>query len=358
MDLTSIGWTTKLNHALTSLNNPELKAARIFSEDRGSYNLMTQAGEYVGKVSGNYLYQAHTKSDFPAVGDWVAVTYDSHSDNAIIHSILPRQSHISRKVSGESFQEQVIAANIQTVFIVTGLDHNYNLRRIERYITLAWNGGAQPVVILNKSDLMSDEQKEGIKLEVSDIALGVPVHFICSTQRIGIEAISSYLQEGQTIALLGSSGVGKSTLTNFLLDTDEQKIQETREDDSRGRHTTTRRQLFVLPNGALLMDTPGMRELQVWSDEGQHISGFEDIESLQQDCRFRNCTHTNEAGCAVQKAIDNKELSYSRLKNYIKMQREQTYLESKQNEQAWDSRLKDRQHGKLRHAVLHRNRCK
>lgn len=352
MDLFTFGFDIIFQQAFENLQRTDLLPARVVSEDRGSYLLMTTIGEVRGKVSGAYFYIAKTRSDLPAVGDWVAVQVGSSDSIALIHALLPRKNLLSRKMAGENTEEQPLAANIDYAFIISGLDNNFNLRRLERYITLAWNSGAEPVIILNKIDLILDETKlDNIKNELKEITYGVPVHFISSINNQGLEALNNYFLNHKTVALLGSSGVGKSTLTNQLLGENLQKIATTRESDSKGRHTTTRRQLFLLPTGGMLIDTPGMRELQLWLDASVVDTSFSDIANLALNCHFRDCTHMYETGCAVQEAIAKNLLSEDRLTNYLKMQREAKYLAKKQREVSWDTRLEDRKFGKRCHEV-------
>lgn len=353
MNLEILGWNDYFSKAFDALAEPLWIPARILSVDRNSYHLGGNFGETIGKVSGRFLYSTDDQTNMPAVGDWVAISLSNKDDIAIINKILPRITRIVRKAAGITTEAQVIAANIDTVFIITGLDDNFNLRRIERYIALIKNSGAQPVVILNKSDLIDSEAAlYDIRLSIEAIALGVSTHFISLLNNQGLTELSSYFAPGKTVTLLGSSGVGKSTLTNYFLGTEQQRVVETRAKDSRGRHTTTRRQLFLLPNGGMLIDTPGMRELQLWIDDKNSDSGFCDIDTLKENCRFSDCTHSAEPGCAIQDAIAQGEIGSERLTNYNKMKRELKYLEKRQKETAWDTRLADRKFGKLRHTVL------
>jgi ribosome biogenesis GTPase / thiamine phosphate phosphatase len=353
MDLKLLGWNDTFAQALETLSQPSWVPARILSVDRSSYNLGGEFGEIIGKISGRYRYEAYDQSNLPAVGDWVAVTSTNKDDFAIIHELLPRLTCISRKAAGITTEAQIIAANIDTVFIVTGLDNNFNLRRIERYIAVIKNSGAQPVIILNKADLINNiDTINEIRQSIESIALDVPIHFISVLKNNGLSELLTYFINGITVSLVGSSGVGKSTLTNYFLGSEKQRIVETREDDSRGRHTTTRRQLFLLPSGGMLIDTPGMRELQLWVENGDIDLGFNDIDSLKLSCRFNDCTHNHEPGCAVQKAIAEGSINPKRLANFNKMKRELNYLERRQKETGWDTRLADKKHGKLRHSVL------
>ncbi|HEY9764271.1 MAG TPA: ribosome small subunit-dependent GTPase A, partial [Trichocoleus sp.] len=292
-------------------------AARVALEYRGTYRLYTEYGELPAVLLGQFRHQVQDMEAYPAVGDWVVVRLHDGASHATIHQVLPRQSQFVRKAAGARTEAQVVAANVDTVFLVSGLDRDFNLRRIERSLVLAWESGANPVIVLNKADGCGD--LEGVVETVTDIAPGVSVIPISALTGHGVEALATYLQSGQTVALIGSSGVGKSTLTNFLLGTTVQATQAVRADDQRGRHTTTSRHLLRLPSGALLIDTPGMRELQLWSGSDGLEATFSDIDALAEQCRFRDCQHGQEPGCAVQAAIASGELDFSRLSSYQKL---------------------------------------
>lgn len=310
--------------------------ARVALEYRGAYRLLTQFGEVPAVLSGQFRHQAQTPEDYPAVGDWVAVRLHDEASHATIDQVLPRRSQFARKMAGAKTAGQVVAANVDTVFLVSGLDHDFNLRRIERSLVLAWESLASPVIVLNKADCCAD--LETALADVASVAPGVPVVPISALSGSGLEPLAAYLQPGQTVALIGSSGVGKSTLTNALLGASVQATQAVRASDQRGRHTTTHRHLLPLPSGAMLIDTPGMRELQLWSTPegaGSLASGMEatfaDVEALAEQCRFRNCRHQGEPGCAVQGAIALGDLDAARLRSYHKLQKEQRCLEERQD---------------------------
>lgn len=277
-------------------------------------------------VSGKLSYAASAAADYPVVGDWVLVDRaDDSSGSAIIRVILNRKSCFERKAAGTGYERQVIAANIDTVFICMSLNKDYNLRRAERYLSIAWDSGAVPVFVLTKADLCEDIKAK--LAELQSVAFGVDVVVTSSLSADGYDSIIKYLQRGKTIAFIGSSGVGKSTMVNRLMGAEVLVTSEIREDDSHGRHATTHRQLLVLPGGGVVIDTPGMREIQI---AGADLSkAFADIEEYAQDCHFRDCRHDSEPKCAVRKAIEDGLLSNKRFENYKKLQNEMVFLDRK-----------------------------
>ena len=298
--------------------------ARVSTVYKNGYKVYTKAEEVRAKVSGNL----RQNGELPAVGDWVAISKDDIG-STVIHAILPRKNKFSRKGAGNVTEEQIIVTNIDTVFIVTSLNKDFNLRRIERYIAIANESKIEPVVVLSKLDLCKDVEQKII--DVQEIAPNTNVVAISSIENKGIDKLSPYLKDGKTVTLLGSSGVGKSTLINILEGYERQNVGEIRAKDSRGRHVTTEREMILLENGGLIIDNPGMRELQLWDAEEGLIDLFSDIVELEMQCKFSDCLHESEPGCAVKKAIKEGTLSNKRLESYRKLQREIQAVERKKN---------------------------
>ena len=299
-------------------------AGRILSQEKGVYRLVCEGGEQLAEVSGRLRYKANSPSDFPAVGDFVVIDCNLQQGHTVIHAVLPRKSLFIRKAPGADCTEQVVAANIDTVFICMSLNQDFNLRRLERYLALAWDSGASPVVVLTKADLCPDH---GLFLrQVESVAFGVDILLCSALEQDGYKKLLPYIGAGKTVALIGSSGVGKSTLINRLLGEERLDTNGLRR-DGRGRHTTTRRELFLLKEGGMVIDTPGMRELGLWESEGGLDKSFSDIEALAAGCRFHDCSHTTEPGCAVQAAIAQGRLSKERWQSYRKLKTESRYVE-------------------------------
>jgi len=335
--LRELGWDTFFINAYQPLAAPGVIPARIIGQERNIYRVLHPRGEFLATISGRALYREMPGDIRPTVGDWVIVRDPAAGSDTVIEGILPRKTAISRQVAGGRDRyaggitnEQVVAANVDTVFIVSSLDNerNASARRIERYLALVWSAGASPVIVCNKVDLCPD--LPSYLGEIEQIALGVPMVNISATQRIRMETMAAYLTPGKTAVFLGVSGVGKSSIINALLDEERIKTGEVRAGDARGRHTTTRRELFLLPGGGMVIDTPGMREIQVWGDADAIDGAFPDIEQLAMSCRFRDCTHREEPGCAVREAILAGTLDEHRLQNYRKLQRETSYLAARQ----------------------------
>nr|WP_235846831.1 ribosome small subunit-dependent GTPase A [Neobacillus soli] len=306
---------------------------RVALEHKRMYRVWTEQGELLCEVSGRLSYNAFNREDFPAVGDWVSIKPRPAEGKGTILAVMPRKSKFSRKSAGGTAEEQIVAANVDTVFLVNSLNEDLNLRRIERYLLLTWESGANPVIILSKADLCQDINAS--LAEVEAIAFGgVPVIPISSETMSGLEDLEPFLQPGKTIALLGSSGVGKSTLTNRLLGVEKQFVQEIRLADDKGRHTTTHREMILLPNGCILIDTPGMRELQLWESSDGLTETFSEIEELAAGCRYRDCQHRDEPDCAVVKAIEAGLVAAERLTSYNKLQKELAFIERKADKRA------------------------
>lgn len=323
MTLADFGWNDFFAGAFAQHAAAGLEPARVVCELRRKfYAVQTASGETLAECGGGFFHHARTPDQFPAVGDWVAVRQRPGESRADLHALLPRRNKFSRRAAGSEEIEQIVAANIDTVFLVSGLDRNFNPKRIQRFLVAAKESGAEAVVILNKADLCDAPEK--VRAEVEVLVPGVPVFITSTTTRKGLKALATaYVRRGQTLAFIGSSGVGKSSLINSLLRDDALPIGEVREKDSKGRHTTTRRELVVTPSGALVIDTPGMRELQLWGiDEGVD-DAFAEIKALAVQCRFSDCTHGNEPGCAVRAAIERGELPRARYESYRKLKQEQ-----------------------------------
>ena len=300
---------------------PERTMGRITLREKGRYRIRTSMGEQNALVSGKFQFDAQSPSDYPAVGDYVMASC-ADPDTAVIHQVLPRKSLFVRKAAGTSKTEQVVAANIDTVFLCMSLNNDFNLRRLERYLSVAWESGADPVVVLTKADLCADLPQK--QREVEAIAMGVDILTTSAMESDGYRQIMPYITQGRTVAFVGSSGVGKSTLINRLLGEERLATDGLRNDD-KGHHTTTHRELLFLPNGAMVIDTPGMRELGMWDAASGVEQTFGDIEELAARCRFRNCSHSGEPGCAVRAALESGHLDARRWLSYQKLKNENSY---------------------------------
>jgi len=327
--LSELGWSEADASRFAPFAAEGLVPARVVAGHTRFLRVLSAAGESLAEPSGSLKHEASGRDELPTVGDWVALRPREGQDRDVIQAVLPRRTAFVRRAAGVRAVAQVLAANVDTVFLVMGLDGDFNPRRLERALVLAWESGAEPVVLLNKADVASD--LEARRAEIEQVALGVPVCVVSAKHGQGLEAIAPWLLPGRTVALLGSSGVGKSTLVNRLLGHEKQRTHEVRESDQRGRHTTTHRELIELPGGALLIDTPGLRELQLWSDGSGLEAAFEDIAELATACRFTDCGHGSEPGCAVRAAVEERRLDPARLASYLKLQAELRALEIRED---------------------------
>lgn len=314
------GWNDSLDSTLNQTNSvqPDLLPARVLTQERGLYRIVTALGEATARIAGRLRYTACDASELPVVGDWVRATVSPAGGEATIHAVLPRRSALSRMAVGRPTEAQVLAANVDTVLLVCALNQELNLRRIERYLTSVWESGAAPALVLNKTDLCPDLGE--VLRDVEAVAPGVPVHAVSALHDENTHTLRGYLDGQRTVVLVGSSGVGKSTLTNALLGEAIQAVQQVREGDDKGRHTTTRRDLILAPGGGCLIDTPGLRELALW--DGDEGAAFPELRALSKECRFNDCRHEREPGCAIRSAIDHGDLDPARYTSYQKLRRE------------------------------------
>jgi ribosome biogenesis GTPase len=319
-ELENLGYDPFLARAFLSAAGKERFPTRVSVQFRKKFTLLGEGGAVEGKVTGRFHHDATGEADYPAVGDWVVTESIDREESCLIHEILPRRGVISRKMAGDRAREQIVAANVNTLFIVTGLDGDYNVPRIERYLTLATISGADPVVLLNKSDLVDDVDHR--VAEVKQVAGGAPVYAMSALEGKGADIVLDHLGRGVTGVLVGSSGAGKSTLINCLLGEEVQPVHEVHRKTDRGVHTTTRREMILLDDRGILIDTPGLREVHLWADETLVSKSFEDLEALADQCRFRDCRHETEPGCAVIEAIESGSMERRRLENYRKLQAE------------------------------------
>jgi ribosome biogenesis GTPase len=343
MRLPELGWNEGFARHFEPWGvKPDVLPGRVAIEFNHIYRIYTDGDELEAVAAGRLKHHAASRSELPAVGDWVAVRKRPGHGRGSIQAVLPRRSRFSRKVAGNVTEEQVVAANVDVVFLVMALDHDFSVRRLERYMLLARESGASPVILLTKPDLCDD-----VPARVADVvvvARDLPVHVLSPKTNEGVDQVAAHLTTGRTGALLGSSGVGKSTIINRLVGHDLRKTREVREQDSKGRHTTMHRELVKLPGGGLIIDTPGMRELQLW-DVGDAVrETFDDIESLAAGCHFTDCRHSDEPRCAVKAAVDDGRLPAARLVSYLKLQDELAFLARQQEERA---QLEDKRKGRI-----------
>ncbi len=342
--LETYGWSETLRQSFEPFAAEGLSPGRVIIHQRGPYRIVTEDGEMPAEMSGRFVRDAEM-GGFPAAGDWVAVSVRLPERAATIHGVLPRRTAFIRKAAGRGRVAQVVAANVDIAFLALSLNDDLNPRRLERYLAAAHESGAEPQIVLTKADLAPDAARiaSGIRAVVGD----APVHLVSSREGTGLEAIRAAIRPGMTAVLLGSSGVGKSTLVNALVGAERMATRDIREDDDKGRHTTTHRELVLLPGGGLLLDTPGMRELALWDAEAGVAQTFEDIEELETQCRFSNCRHESEPGCAINAALESGALDAARLESYRKLTAELAHEARKEDPAAraahrkmWISRKK------------------
>lgn len=343
ISLADLGFDSWFENKLAELDPSENQLARVTIVNRDRYMVRGLKNEVPAELAGKFLFTVDSSLNFPAVGDWVFVQYYDNGTQAIIHDLFPRKTLIKRKVAGNKIEFQLIASNIDVGFIFQSLDFDFNIRRLERYLVMIHEAGIVPIILLSKSDLVTQEELEQRLLDIKTNFTSIPVIVFSNTDGSGLKDIRQNLESGKTYCLLGSSGVGKTTLLNFLFGENRFKTKTIRESDGKGRHATSRRQLILLEGGSLIIDTPGMRELgNIGAGSGIEAS-FADIRNLAERCQFRNCTHTNEAGCAVLSAVENGELDLKRFQSFTKLRRE-----SEHNEMSYlEKRRKDKKFGKM-----------
>lgn len=349
--LRSYGWSHHFAEHLAALGRPTLQPGRVVETQRGLVRLETESGPLGAKLSGRGRYLAADAAALPVVGDWVAFELQAPGQPVRVEEILPRRTRLSRKAAGARAVEQVVAANVDLVLLVMGLDGDYNLRRLERLLAMAEESGARAAVVLNKADLCPDLEAQLAAARA--LCLGSPAVAISALGGT-LDPLEPLLTPGETVALVGSSGAGKSTLINRLMRGAELPTQPVRSGDSRGRHTTTHRELFRLPGGCLVIDNPGVREIQLWSAEEALPRVFDDIERLASQCRFSDCRHETEPGCAVREAIDSGELDGARLERLHRLERETAALARRKDARV--QRQQDKRMGKLYKSILREKR--
>lgn len=347
INLESYGYDEFFKNQIDNINNNELIPARIIEVQKDQFKVVSENGYKNARLKGSIFYKDNKKVIYPAIGDFVLIKYNPCGDDVIYH-VLDRKSKFSRLDSYNSNSvtkmEQIVATNFQYLFILTSLNYDFNIKRLERYLATAWQSGAQPIVVLTKADLCSDYNR--FKAMVEKVAIGVPVIAVSSLLGLGLEELKKYICKGDTVVFVGSSGVGKSSLVNIIANEEIMKVSAIRENDSKGRHTTTHRQLLMMKNGTMIIDTPGMRELELWDVTEGIENTFAEIESIARNCRFRDCKHEREPGCAVKAALESGQVSQERWKSYVKLKREANFSKKKEENL---NKLKNRINNKKRY---------
>jgi ribosome biogenesis GTPase / thiamine phosphate phosphatase len=343
MELLDLGFDEWFRQKRDELQKPELSVSRITRVDRDRYLVRNEQNEVQAEPTGKLLFSIDSSQELPCVGDWALVQYYNDGSLAIIHDLLPRKTFLRRKAAGKKIDYQMIASNIDYAFIMQSCDNNFNLRRMERYLVIANDGHIEPIILLSKSDLVNTQELTKMISEINQAHIGARVVAFSNKTANGLDAVQQVLEKGKTYCLLGSSGVGKTTLLNHLLGREEFETNPVRDKDGRGRHTTVRRQMTILDNGALLIDTPGMRELGMIAVTASIDDSFADIHELSENCRFNDCSHTTEVGCAILRAIENKELDEERYQRYMKLTKESEFYQMSYVER----RKKDKQFGRM-----------
>lgn len=347
-EIVKLGFDKWFQDRIETSKLDSFQVARVIAVNKNSFVVSTGSNDIYAELTGKYLFNVESPLDFPTIGDWVYVQLFDDDTLAIIHEIFPRRSLLKRKTSGKKIEYQLIAANIDTAIIMQSLDSNFNLRRLERYIVLINESNIIPIIFLSKSDLMNADEIENHVKAIQNIIPDIKILTFSNNSLADIENLKTHFTPSETFCLLGSSGVGKTTLLNNLIHQELYKTQPIREKDGRGKHTTTRRELIVLENGAIVIDNPGMRELGVIGIESGLDNTFDEIAELSNHCRYTDCTHTVEQGCAVLKGIEEGTISSERYQNYMKM-----YKESLYNEMSYfEKRQKDKKFGKFLHNYL------
>jgi len=342
MILEDLGYNDKLEKFRIEQNIDRFELGRVVAEHKERYTVKSDKGEYDAEITGNLRFTARNREDFPAVGDWVAMTsYDS--DFAIIHQVLPRFSVIKRQSVGQFGEVQIIATNIDFAFLVQAADRDFNINRLERYLTICNSSKVKPVIVLSKTDLIDESRLNEIVSSIKDRIKDVPVIAISNETQTGYESINALIEKSKTYCLLGSSGVGKSTLLNNLSGKKIMRTDSISQSTSKGKHVTSHRELIILENGGILIDNPGMREVGIADSSGGLEITFDSIYRLSQNCKFKNCTHIHESGCAVLEAVEKEEIDKASYENYLKMEREKAFFESTVEER----KNRDKQFGKI-----------